>query len=155
MRRSRTRYAKLRARAEGAGRPEGGHDRRSGQAVAAAHPDSFVAQMALGEALAADESGCGDRRLRKGRGAIPNVPGEDSPYSAIAALAIKKGDKARAVKALETLISYSHTDVASARQLVTLLDPKDAARMQTALKRVVSVDPFDGQAHTSVRPNGA
>ena len=81
---------------------------------------------------------------------IPNVPGDESPYTAIAAVALKKGDKARAIRALETLISFSHTDVASARQLVTLIDPKDTAKMQVALKRVVSVDPFDGQASSAL-----
>ena len=118
------------------------------KAVAAAHPESFGAQMALGEALAATNPGAAIAAFEKAAELVPNVPGEDSPYSAIAEIAIKKGDKARAIKALETLISFSHTDVVSARKLVTLLDAKDAARMQTALKRVVSVDPFDGQAHS-------
>src|SRR4030095_12708139 len=60
-----------------------------------------------------------------------------------------KGDKARAARALETLISYSHTDVQSARQLTTLVDAsKEPARLNAALKRVVSVDPFDGQANS-------
>ena len=44
---------------------------------------------------------------------------------------LKKGDKARAAQALETLTSYSHTDIQSARELVTLVDPaKEPARMQ-------------------------
>ena len=58
---------------------------------------------------------------------IPNVPGEDSPHAAIAALALKKGDKARAAEALETLTGYSHTDVDSARELATLLDADEGA----------------------------
>jgi len=64
---------------------------------------------------------------------------------------MKKGDKARAATALETLIGYSHTDVQSARELVSLIDAnKEPARLQIALKRVVSVDPFDGAAHAQL-----
>ncbi|HWI17948.1 MAG TPA: tetratricopeptide repeat protein, partial [Vicinamibacterales bacterium] len=45
----------------------------------------------------------------------------------------------------------NHTDIASARQLAGLLDAtKEPARMATALKRVVSVDPFDGAAHSTL-----
>jgi tetratricopeptide (TPR) repeat protein len=117
------------------------------RAIVSAHPDSFVAQMALGEALASSNPDAAIAAFEKAAEIIPNVPGEDSPYAAIAAIAIKKGDKARAAKALETLIGYSHTDVQSARQLTTLIDAaKEPARMTAALKRVVSVDPFDGSA---------
>ena len=35
------------------------------KAIAAAHPDNFPVQMALGEALRAGESGCGDRGVRE------------------------------------------------------------------------------------------
>ena len=117
------------------------------KATAAAHPESFAAQMALGEALAPSDPDAAIAAFEKAAELIPNVPGEDSPHAAIAALALKKGDKLRAARALEALTSYSHTDIASARQLVTLLDAKDAPRMQAALKHIVAVDPFDGAAH--------
>jgi len=119
------------------------------KAIVSSHPDSFVAQMALGEALAESNPDAAIAAFEKAAELIPNVPGEDSPQAAIAAIAMKKGDKARAAKALETLISYSHTDVQSARQLTTLVDgTKEPARLNAALKRVVSVDPFDGQANS-------
>jgi tetratricopeptide (TPR) repeat protein len=121
------------------------------KAVAAKHPDSFPAQMLLGQAVAGANPDAAIAAFEKAAELLPNAPGEDNPYSAIAELATKKGDKARAARALETLIAYNHTDIASARQLVTLLDPtKDQARVQTALKRVVSVDPFDGMAHSTL-----
>ncbi len=120
------------------------------KALAAAHPESFPAQMALGEALAPSDPDAAIAAFEKAAELIPNVPGEDSPHAAIAALALKKGDKARAARALEALTSYSHTDIASARQLVTLLDAKDSAPMQAALKRIVAVDPFDGVAHSTL-----
>ncbi len=118
--------------------------------VAAANPDSFPAQMALGEALAASNVDAAIAAFERAAELIPNVPGEDSPHAAIAALAMKKGDKVRAARALEALTSYSHTDIASARQLASLLDGKEPARLQTALRRVVAVDPFDGAAHGSL-----
>ena len=142
-----TRYAKLRRalKAPEGLAPEMPLDKV--KAVAAAHPESFVAQMALGEVLAPSDPDAAIAVFEKAAELIPNVPGEDSPHAAIAALALKKGDKTRAARALEALTSYSHTDIASARQLVTLLDAKDSARMQAALQRIVAVDPFDGAAH--------
>ncbi len=119
--------------------------------VAAANPDNFVAQMSLGQVLAASDPDAAIAAFEKASQLLPNVPGEDSPQAAIAALAMKKGDKVRAAKALETLVGYSHTDIASARELMTLVDPaREPARAQLALKRIVSVDPFDGAAHASL-----
>ena len=82
---------------------------------------------------------------------VPIATGEGSPQSRIAALKLAKGDKAGAARALETLTTNDHTDVASARQLVGLLDqPADAARRKAALAKVVAVDPFDAAAHTEL-----
>jgi tetratricopeptide (TPR) repeat protein len=121
------------------------------KALAAANADNFQVHMALGEALAPASPDAAIEAFEKAAQIIPNVPGEDSPQAAIAALAMKKGDKVRAAKALETLIGFSHTDVQSARELASLVDAgKEPARMQAALKRVVSVDPFDGAAHSQL-----
>jgi tetratricopeptide (TPR) repeat protein len=146
-----TRYAKLRRalKAPDELKPDMTIDQV--KAIAEKHPDSFAAQMALGDALAESNPDAAIAAFEKAAELIPNVPGEDSPFTAIAAVALKKGDKARAARALESLISYSHTDVQSARQLTTLIDAaKEPARLQAALKRVVSVDPFDGQASTAL-----
>jgi len=121
------------------------------KAIASANPDNFTAQMALGGALAASSPDAAITAFEKAAQVIPNMPGEDSPQAAIAAIALKKGDKARAARALETLVSYSHTDINSARELVTLLDTtKETARTRLALSRIVSVDPFDGAAHSQL-----
>jgi len=121
------------------------------KAIASANPDNFTAQMALGGALAASSPDAAIAAFEKAAQVIPNMPGEDSPQAAIAAIALKKGDKARAARALETLVSYSHTDINSARELVTLLDTtKETARTRLALSRIVSVDPFDGAAHSQL-----
>ena len=82
---------------------------------------------------------------------VPHATGPDSPQAQIAEVALAKGDKARAIKALDTLTGFDHTDLTSARKLATLLDPKqDAALLQTALRRAVAVDPFDSVSHTTL-----
>ena len=82
---------------------------------------------------------------------MPNATGDDSPNALIAAIALKKGDKVRAARALDALTAHAQTDVASSRELVTLLDgAKEPARMQVALKRLVAIDPFDAQAQSKL-----
>ncbi len=64
---------------------------------------------------------------------------------------MKKGDKVLAAKALETLTASDSSDVQSARRLATLIDgTKEPARLQTALKRAVAIDPFDAASHATL-----
>ena len=145
-----TRYAKLRAALktpEGLA-PDAPLDRI--KAIVSANPENFTAQMILGEALAESSPDAAIAAFEKAAQIIPNVRGEESPNARIAALALKKNDKTRAARALETLTSYDHTDVNAARQLVTLIDVKDVAKMQATLKRITSIDPFDGAATTTL-----
>jgi Flp pilus assembly protein TadD len=145
------RYATLRAALKAPAGLKEGMSVDQLKALAAANPDNFQAQMALGSALAPGSPDEAIAAFEKAAQIIPNVPGEDSPQAAIAAIAMKQGDKVRAAKALETLIGHSHTDIQSARELTSLVDlNKEPARMQAALKRVVSVDPFDGAAHSQL-----
>ena len=121
------------------------------KAMATANPGSFPAQMALGEALMESNPDGAMAAFERAAQLVPNVTGDDSPYALLAAVAIKKGDKARATTALETMTAKSNTDLASARQLTTLLDPaRDRNRLQAALKSVIAVDPFDGAAHATL-----
>ncbi len=121
------------------------------KAMASANPGSYPVQMALGEALAESNPDGAIAAFERAAQLVPNVTGEDSPYVLIAAVAAKKGDKARAAGALETMTSTSNTDLAAARQLVKLVDPaRDRNRLQLALKSVVAVDPFDGAAHATL-----
>jgi tetratricopeptide (TPR) repeat protein len=142
------RYAALRAKLK---TPEGlapGLPAEKIKAMADANPDNFVAQMMLGESLAASDPDAAIAAFEKAAALIPNAGGEDSPHAAIAALALKKGDKARAAAALEQLTRHTHTDVQSARQLAGLLDAgKEPARARAVLQRVVAVDPFDADAN--------
>ena len=110
------------------------------------------AQMALGQALTTTAAGCGDRGVREGGGAgAEHATGADSPQAQIAEVALAEGRQgARRSKALDTLTGYDHTDVASARKLATLLDPKQGRRRgcRRRCSASVAVDPFDaGVAH--------
>jgi tetratricopeptide (TPR) repeat protein len=121
------------------------------RAIAEANPESFAAQMALGEVLAETNPDAAIAAFEKAAALLPTVGGEDSPHAAIAALALKKGDKVRAARALEQLTANTHTDVASARQLASLIDAnKEPARARTALQRAVAVDPFDGESSSAL-----
>jgi tetratricopeptide (TPR) repeat protein len=121
------------------------------KAIADANPENFVAQMTLGEALAESNPDAAIAAYEKAAQLIPNVPGEDSPHAGIAAVALKKGDKARAARALEELTKVTHTDVASARQLASLVDAnKEPTRARAVLQRVVSVDPFDAESSAAL-----
>jgi cellulose synthase operon protein C len=119
------------------------------KAIAADNPESFAAHMTLGDALAESDPDAAIEAFEKAAKLIPNAGGEDSPYAAIAAVAMKKGDKTRAARALEQLTANTHTDVASARELAALVE-KEPARARTALQRVVAVDPFDAQSQAAL-----
>lgn len=121
------------------------------KAMAAEHPESFAVQMALGEALAESDPDGAMAAFESAAALIPNAGGDDSPHAGIAAVALQRGDTARAARALEALTAVTHTDVASARKLASLVDPaKEPARARTALERVVAVDPFDAQAQATL-----
>ncbi|HEX6163402.1 MAG TPA: tetratricopeptide repeat protein [Vicinamibacterales bacterium] len=121
------------------------------KALAAANPDNFTVQMTLGEALAPSNPDAAIAAFEQAAKILPNARGEDSPEAAIAAVANKQGDKARAARALESLAAFDHTNIQAARELASLSDPaKDAGRLQIALKRVASIDPFDGAAHSQL-----
>ena len=119
--------------------------------IASANPGSYTAQMALGEAQIESNPDGAIAAFERAAQLIPNVTGEDSPEALIAAVALKKGDKGRAAAALESLNGRSNTDLATARQLATLVDPaKERSRLHVALKSVVAIDPFDGAAHSTL-----
>jgi tetratricopeptide (TPR) repeat protein len=121
------------------------------RALAANHPESFPVQVELGAAL---KKAAPDEALavfEKAAALVPNATGPDSPQAQIAEIALARGDKARAIKALDTLTSFDHSDVNSARKLASLVDPKaDPALLRTALTRAVAVDPFDSASHTTL-----
>jgi len=121
------------------------------KAIVSANPGSFTAQMALGMALQESSPDAAIAAFEKAAALVPNATGDDSPQALIAKIAVARGDKARAARALDALTTHAQSDVQSSRQLVTLLDgAREPARLQVALKRVVAVDPFDAQAQSAL-----
>jgi tetratricopeptide (TPR) repeat protein len=121
------------------------------RALATANPGSFTVQLALGRALEGSDPEAALAAYERAAALVPIASGEGSPQARIAALAVKRGDKARAAQALETLTTNDHTAVEAARQLVGLLDqPADAPRRKAALAKLVAVDPFDAAAHSEL-----
>src|SRR4029453_450525 len=89
------------------------------KAIANANPNSFDAQMAFADSLTESSPDAAIAAFEKAAALVPNAIGKDSPQAIIAEIALKKGDKARAARALETLIASDSSDVQSARRLAT------------------------------------
>ncbi|MEP7116469.1 MAG: tetratricopeptide repeat protein [Acidobacteriota bacterium] len=119
--------------------------------LAEANRGSFPVQVALGHALEERDPTAAITVYQAAAALVPMATGEGSPQARIAALEQAQGDKAAAARALETLTTADHTDVASARTLVTLLDAStDGPRRRAALSKVVAIDPFDAAAHAEL-----
>jgi tetratricopeptide (TPR) repeat protein len=122
------------------------------KALATANPDSFGIHMQLGIKLneAGDAAGA-IQALERAAQLIPNATGENNPHGLIAQIAMKAGDTPRAIRALEDQLKIDHSDVETARRLVTLVEPLgDNARLESAYRRVVDVDPFDARAQAGL-----
>lgn len=116
---------------------------------AAAKPESYIAQLALGEALVKAGDPSGFAPLQRASVLVPSAIGEESPHALMAALAGKLGDKPRAIKEYELLLDSDHTNVEAARTLETVAQTSgDEAAQAFALTRIVALDPFDATAHT-------
>jgi tetratricopeptide (TPR) repeat protein len=119
--------------------------------LAKAHPGSFQVHVELGMALKKTAPDEAIAALEHAATLVPHATGPDSPQAQIAEIALAKGDKERAIEALDTLTGFDHSDVASARKLASLVDPKaQEPLLRTALTRAVAVDPFDSASHTTL-----
>ncbi len=119
--------------------------------AAAAHPESYAVQLALGRALAA----AGDRAafdpLEKAAALLPTAVGGDSPHALMAALADRLGDVPRTIQEYKTLLANDHTAVEPARELARLAEKAgDVPAAAIAYDRIVAIDPFDAQGHTGL-----
>ncbi len=124
------------------------------KALAASNAGSFRVQMELAQALhEAGDSAAAIEVLERASKLIPEAGGQANPNALIAVIATERGDTARAIQALEALVTVDHTDVESARKLAALLDKQgegDAARTAAAYQMVAELDPFDAQAQGRV-----
>src|SRR5687768_1006499 len=123
------------------------------EAVAAAFPESFQAQVALGEFLR--KAGRIDEAfkvLERAAEMVPMATGPRSPRSIMAQMALERKDSARAISELEKLLEHANTDLASVRLLARELEATQApaARLMSAYERVAQLDPFDGANHSKL-----
>jgi Tfp pilus assembly protein PilF len=119
------------------------------KAAAAAKPENYIAQLALGQALAAAGDPSGYAPLQRASVLVPSAIGPESPHALMAALAEKLNDRARAIKEYEALIASDHTNVEAARRMFTVAEAAgDERAMTVAVARIVALDPFDATAHT-------
>jgi tetratricopeptide (TPR) repeat protein len=122
------------------------------KALAASNPGSFRVQMELAQALREAKDGVAAiEALERASKLIPEAGGQANPNALIAVIATERGDTARAIRALEAVVSVDHTDIESARKLAALLEKQnDAARTAAAYQVVAELDPFDAQAQAQV-----
>jgi tetratricopeptide (TPR) repeat protein len=122
------------------------------QNLAARHRDSYPVQLVAGHALAAAGSTDGAMEaFERAAALVPTATGPGSPRASLADLAEKKGDTARALRELNSLIADDHTNIAAARKIVALAGRSgDRAALAAAYERIVLIDPFDAGAHTAL-----
>jgi tetratricopeptide (TPR) repeat protein len=119
------------------------------KAAAAAKPDSFIAQLAFGKALAANGDAAAYAPLQRAAALVPSAVGPESPHVVMAQLAEKLNDRARAIKEYEAVLAADHTNVDAARKLIEVATAAaDERALSAGLDRVVALDPFDAAAHT-------
>jgi tetratricopeptide (TPR) repeat protein len=115
------------------------------------HPRSFPVQVALGRALKKD--GQLDEAMQafeRAAALVPIARGQGSPHEEMAAIAVQKGDTARAVSELTLLVNNDFNNVDAARQLAALLrqgSTAEPARLSPIYQRIAAIDPFDAEAH--------
>jgi tetratricopeptide (TPR) repeat protein len=123
----------------------------SPEALAAAFPDSFQVQVALGEYLR--KAGRIDEAfkvLERAADMVPMATGPRSPRAMMAQMALERNDRVRAISELEKLLQHANTDLDSVRLLAKQLEATGAppARLTSAYERIAQLDPFDAANHS-------
>jgi len=123
------------------------------EAIAAAFPDSFQAQVALGEHLR--KAGRIDEAFKvfeRAAQMVPMATGPRSPHAQMAQMAIERKDSARAISELEKLLQHENTDLESVRLLARELEATHAPppKLIAAYELIAQLDPFDSANHTKL-----
>lgn len=122
------------------------------RAYAADHPRSYPVQLALGRAL--EKAGDVDDAVQayeRAANLVPIARGGNSPHARLAAIALQKNDRARAIAELTALVAVDFNNIEAARQLASLhqlAGTTDAAKLRPIYERIAAIDPFDVEAHT-------
>jgi cellulose synthase operon protein C len=121
------------------------------RAAALAGPNSYAAQLAYGQALAAEGDRAAFEPLERAAALVPYATGDDSPHAIMARLAETLGDTDRAMREYEALLALDHTAIDPARRLAALAEKQgNQAALARAYERIVAIDPFDARAQTAV-----
>ncbi|MCU1385773.1 MAG: tetratricopeptide repeat protein [Acidobacteria bacterium] len=119
--------------------------------MADANPRSFPLQMALGTAQRkAGQVDDAMQAFERAAALVPIAGGPGSPHEQMAAMAVEKKDRARAIAELTKLVAVDFNNVDAARQLADLLRQsgvEDAATLTPVYQRIAAIDPFDPEAH--------
>ncbi len=124
------------------------------RAYAAQRPGNYAAQLVLGGAL--KEAGELDQALQvleRAAALAPMATGDGSPNDLIADIALQRKDTARAIAALEAAVRADFNNVGLARKAAALMKTggvTDPARTGPVYRRIVAIDPFDGDARASL-----
>ena len=81
---------------------------------------------------------------------VPLAGGQGSPHEQLAAMALEKKDRARAITELTALVAVDFNNLEAARQLADLLRQTgvdDPATLTPVYQRIAAIDPFDPDAH--------
>ena len=110
------------------------------------YPIQLVLAMGLRKAGRTDDA---VKAFEKASTLSPTASGDDSPHAQLAAIAIEKKDRPRAISELTALMNVDFENLAAAQQLAVLLREAavtDPARTRPVYERIVALDPFDGEA---------
>ena len=119
--------------------------------LAAEHPGSFQAQLALGHALRDDDPDGARAALERAAELAPMATGPESPRGLLASLAVEAGDAERAMRELELLLEHDETSADAVRMLAALAEEAaDDARQAFAYERLIEIDPFDPIPHQTL-----
>jgi tetratricopeptide (TPR) repeat protein len=124
------------------------------RAHAAETPGSFAGQMALARALLKeDQVDEAQQAFERAAALVPVARGPGSPHAQLAAIALSKNDRDRAITELQALLAVDFDNIDAARQLASLLRAagvSDPAKLRPVFERIAAVDPFDADAHATL-----
>ncbi len=117
--------------------------------LAAAHPDNFIAQMAMGAQLFDEEKlDEAEVYLNHASELFPEYAGSASPGWLLASIFIQRGDSARAIREIETLTGINESFLAANLEESHLREAAgDGQGAIEALQRAVHIYPFDEETH--------
>lgn len=117
--------------------------------LAAAHPDNFIAQVAMGAQLFdEDRLDEAEEYLARARDLFPEYAGPGSPGWLLARIFIQRGDSARALREIETLTAIDESFLEANLEESHLKEAAgDGTGAIRALERAVHIYPFDEETH--------